>query len=172
MKDCSILLRIDNTTAISYINRMGGIQYPSLNSIDRELWQWCEARNIFVFASYIRSSANIEPDRESRRLKPETKWELADYAFQTIVKKISFPEIDLLIETTQNVKLLFLGVVTPKPSRSTLPLYLGNTYVFMLFRFFASYLKSCKKLWPIVQRVYSWFLCGIHNPGSLCFLHC
>lgn len=26
--DCHILLRIDNTTAISYINRMGGIQYP------------------------------------------------------------------------------------------------------------------------------------------------
>lgn len=26
--NCSILLRVDNTTAISYVNRMAGIQYP------------------------------------------------------------------------------------------------------------------------------------------------
>lgn len=31
-KDCEILVRIDNTTAIAYINRMGGVQYPELNS--------------------------------------------------------------------------------------------------------------------------------------------
>ncbi|KAJ8914637.1 hypothetical protein NQ315_015375 [Exocentrus adspersus] len=29
--NCSILLRIDNTTAVSYINRMGGIKYKHLN---------------------------------------------------------------------------------------------------------------------------------------------
>lgn len=37
--DCEILLRIDNTTAVAYINRMGGIQYPHLNSITRKIWQ-------------------------------------------------------------------------------------------------------------------------------------
>lgn len=31
--DCEILLRIDNTTAISYINRLGGIQYQHLHNI-------------------------------------------------------------------------------------------------------------------------------------------
>lgn len=41
-----ILLRIDNTTAISYINRMGGIQFPHLNNIAREIWQWCEERKL------------------------------------------------------------------------------------------------------------------------------
>lgn len=44
----SILCRIDNNTAISYINRMGGIQYPSLNAIVKDIWQWGEARNIFL----------------------------------------------------------------------------------------------------------------------------
>lgn len=27
LRKCEILLRIDNTTAIAYINRMGGVQY-------------------------------------------------------------------------------------------------------------------------------------------------
>lgn len=36
-KDCSMLLRIDNTTAIWYINRMGGIQYPKLTEITKNI---------------------------------------------------------------------------------------------------------------------------------------
>lgn len=32
-----VLLRVDNTTAISYINRMGGVQYPGLVTRAREL---------------------------------------------------------------------------------------------------------------------------------------
>ena len=38
----NILKLIDNMTVISYINRMGGIQYKHLNDIAREIWQWCE----------------------------------------------------------------------------------------------------------------------------------
>lgn len=43
---CEILLRMDNTTAIAYINKMGGVQHPNLHKIAKEVWQWCEARNI------------------------------------------------------------------------------------------------------------------------------
>lgn len=41
MSNCHILLRIDNTTAISCINKMGSIQFMHLNTITQELWQWC-----------------------------------------------------------------------------------------------------------------------------------
>nr|XP_015840264.1 PREDICTED: uncharacterized protein LOC107399100 [Tribolium castaneum] len=60
--NCEILLRIDNTTAIAHVNRMGGTKY--LNKVARSLWQWCEARNIWIFASYIESSNNKEADAE------------------------------------------------------------------------------------------------------------
>lgn len=46
---CEILLRIDNTTAISYINRMGSVQYPKLSKLCKEIWEWCEARHIWIF---------------------------------------------------------------------------------------------------------------------------
>lgn len=36
--NCEILLRVGNTTAISYINRMGGIQIPRLTKISRSIW--------------------------------------------------------------------------------------------------------------------------------------
>lgn len=96
LRNCEILLRIDNTTAISYINRMGGIQFPHLNTLSKHIWQWCEARNIFLFASYIKSNDNVIADAESRRLHADVEWELADYAFTAICKKFSiFPDIDL-----------------------------------------------------------------------------
>lgn len=92
--NCAILLRVDNTTAISYINRMGGIQFPHLTQLAREIWQWCESRNIWLFASYVNTRHN-RADIESRKINPDTEWELSDNAFQDIINLFGFPEIDL-----------------------------------------------------------------------------
>lgn len=92
--NCAILLRVDNTTAISYVNRMGGIQFPHLNNLSRLIWQWCEERNVWIFASYVNTKENIA-DSESRIINPDTEWELSDTAFQTIVGRFGQPEIDL-----------------------------------------------------------------------------
>lgn len=93
--DCEILLRIDNTTAIANINRMEGIQYPHLNSIARKIWQWCERRGLWITASDIASKENVEADQGSRTINIDTEWELAPWAFQTIVREFGVPEIDL-----------------------------------------------------------------------------
>lgn len=95
LADCEILLRIDNTTAISYINKMGGTQCVLLNEIARQLWHWCEDRRLWVFAAYIKSIDNSEADAESRRLKTELEFELPDWAFREIVIEFGEPEIDL-----------------------------------------------------------------------------
>lgn len=100
LTNCDILIRIDNTTAVSYINRMGGIQYPHLNSITREIWQFCEIRNIFLFASYINTKENIEADYQSR--KHTIEWELSDVAFQTIITEFGEPDIDLFASRTNS----------------------------------------------------------------------
>uniref|UniRef100_A0ABD2XG48 RNase H type-1 domain-containing protein n=2 Tax=Trichogramma kaykai TaxID=54128 RepID=A0ABD2XG48_9HYME len=94
-KNCSILLRVDNTTAISYINKMGGTRFAHLHSAAREIWQFCEERNIWIFASYISSSNNFEADEESRRVEPETEYSLSDSSFEVIIKRWNRPEIDL-----------------------------------------------------------------------------
>lgn len=92
---CQILLRIDNSTAVSYINRMGGIQFPHLTEITRKIWQWCESRRIFIYASYIRSEDNTTADAESRRNHPDIEWELETSAFNRLTATFGQPEIDL-----------------------------------------------------------------------------
>ncbi|XP_023316550.1 uncharacterized protein LOC106658044 [Trichogramma pretiosum] len=74
---------------------MGGTQFKHLNQIAREIWQWCEARNIIIIASYISSKNNVEADEESRKSKTEIEYELADWAFLKIVKIFGAPQIDL-----------------------------------------------------------------------------
>lgn len=92
--NCAVLLRIDNTTAISYINRMGGVQYPHLNSLARSLWQWCEERDLWIYASYVNTKEN-RADFASRIVNPDTEWALSDQAFQNVVQHFGQPDIDL-----------------------------------------------------------------------------
>lgn len=93
--DCQILLRVDNSTAVAYINKMGGIQYPHLTEITRNIWDWCESKNLFVFASYIKSRDNCVADYESRKTHPDIEWELSDWAFETLTCTFGYPNIDL-----------------------------------------------------------------------------
>lgn len=90
-----ILLRIDNVTAISYINRMGGIKFPHLNDLSRNIWHWCESRKLFIYASYIQSKQNTVADTESRKTHPDIEWSLTNNDFNLIVNKFGIPDIDL-----------------------------------------------------------------------------
>lgn len=95
LRNTNILLRIDNTTAIAYINKMGGVRFQYLNRLCYEIWQWCEERNLYIFASYIKSSENIEADFASRHLSLETEWELNVNYFDQITNSFYKPDIDL-----------------------------------------------------------------------------
>lgn len=95
LRDCRILIRADNTTAISYVNKMGSIRFPQLNLLARDIWQWCELRNIFLFASYINSKSNLQADAESRVVEEDTEWALSHEAFATIQRNLGPPDVDL-----------------------------------------------------------------------------
>ncbi|KAJ8913161.1 hypothetical protein NQ315_006079, partial [Exocentrus adspersus] len=82
--DCSILLRIDNVTAVACINKMGSVKYKALNNLAAEIWRWCESRNIYVFGSYINSADNKKADGLSRSKFNNTEFELNPRAFQRI----------------------------------------------------------------------------------------
>lgn len=102
LTNCQILLRVDNSTAISYINRMGGIQFPHLTQVAKDIWQWCENRKLFIFASYIKSADNKVADFESRRVHPDIEWELSNSAYQKIIAKFGTPQIDLFASRINN----------------------------------------------------------------------
>ena len=79
-----------------------GIRFENLNSMSKQIWQWCETRNIWIFASYISSKENFEADCESRRLEPETEYELSNLAFSKIIESFGKPDIDLFASRTNH----------------------------------------------------------------------
>ena len=44
-----ILLKMDNTSAVAYINKKGGTVSPALNHLNKEFWLWCMEREITAF---------------------------------------------------------------------------------------------------------------------------
>lgn len=66
----------DNTTAISYINNMGGIKSKKCNELAIEIWEWCIDRNIWLKCSHIPGKDNIEADRLSREFNDQVEWQL------------------------------------------------------------------------------------------------
>lgn len=74
---------------------MGSIKYPHLSNLAREIWCWCEDRNLFLYASYIPSAQNIVADRESRTISEETEWSLEQDYFVRIQSHFGPFDIDL-----------------------------------------------------------------------------
>lgn len=81
LRSCNILLRLDNTTAISYINRFGSVMFPHLTALAKEIWNWCEHHNLFIFALYIASVDNSVANFESRAVSVDTEWSLSQTTF-------------------------------------------------------------------------------------------
>ena len=70
----TVSLRLDNSTAIAYINNKGGTRFPHLLTLALEMWDWCQARDIFVIASHIPGRENVSADNESRVFKDMSEW--------------------------------------------------------------------------------------------------
>ena len=94
-RNCEILIRVDNTTALSYINKMGGSRYEKYNQLTAKIWKWAEKRHLWLFVSHIPGKENVEADKQSRIKNIDTEWELANFAYKRITINFGTPSIDL-----------------------------------------------------------------------------
>lgn len=145
--NCEILLRIDNTSAISYINRTGGTQYPHLSELARKVWQWCEKRKIWIYASYIPSAQNTEADLASRISNIDIEWELCNKSFQKINKKFGSFTIDLFASRL-NQKCTRFCSRYPDPKAMTVDAFTIRWTTEKLYAFppFALILRTLRKI--------------------------
>ena len=72
----SVLLRIDNTTAVAYINNMGGTVSAELVALAWSPWMWCLERNIRITAQYLPGVQNAIADAESWTTVDRFDWKL------------------------------------------------------------------------------------------------
>jgi len=93
----SILLRIDNTTAVAYINNLGGTDSKELVMLTRDLWIWCLERNIYITAVHLPGVLNTIANAESREILDKTDWKLNPMIFQKINNLYGPLDMDLFV---------------------------------------------------------------------------
>ena len=60
-----VLLKMDNSTSVAYVNNEGGTHSGLLMSLALEMWTWCLHRDILVTTQNVPWKENNEADRES-----------------------------------------------------------------------------------------------------------
>ena len=80
-----IRVMCDNTTAVNVINHMGTSHSDSYNSLAKEIWEWCIARDIWVSVTHIPGKQNLVADFESRRNQREAEWQLNKAALEKLM---------------------------------------------------------------------------------------
>ena len=75
---------IDNKTAISYINSMGG-RSLLCNQIARQLWVWCVQHGIWLSAGHIPGKQNVLADKESMGKRSDSECKLNSQLFECII---------------------------------------------------------------------------------------
>lgn len=78
----AVLLQLDNSTAVAYINNLGGTVLSALTSLAKSLWLWALERDIMVTAQHIQGVSNTAADKQSRLEKDRSDWMLAHEVFQ------------------------------------------------------------------------------------------
>lgn len=90
-----VRVALDNTTAVAYINAMGGMKSPYLNSLTKSIWQWCIDRDIHISAQHIPGRTNVSADFLSRNTSGNLEWSLNDSVYQQLTRLFFIPEVDL-----------------------------------------------------------------------------
>ena len=110
-----ILLEMDNTTAVAYVNRRGGTQSPSLSLLALELWSFLLTQGSWVTARHLPGVLNVEADAASRVFNLRTEWMLRKDVFQDIAHHFYLPEIDLFASRLNHQLPLYVSRL-PDPS--------------------------------------------------------
>ena len=90
-----IRIMCDNTTAIAYVNNMGGMQSADCNALAKEIWLFCNNKNIWLSAAFIPGRENKVADEKSRKINEHSEWQLNPKLFKEITTCFYKPEVDL-----------------------------------------------------------------------------
>ena len=96
----SILLRIDNVTAMAYVNKMGGTHSSSLSNLAVEVWKWCIATSIRIHAEHLPGKEHVQADWQSRHCRDSSDWKLDEEVFAKLDEVMGPFSIDLFASRT------------------------------------------------------------------------
>ena len=92
---CHVLIRTDNTTAMCYVNKQGGLSSPVLDRLACELTLWCAPRLMSIQAVHIAGLHNTGADLLSRGQPRYADWSLNPKVARQIWIRFGHPQVDL-----------------------------------------------------------------------------
>ncbi|CAM4735368.1 unnamed protein product [Leuciscus chuanchicus] len=90
-----VLVRSDNMSVVSYINRQGGLRSRNLHRLTERLLVWAQRNLLSLRAAHVPGLLNVGPDRLSRNNVPTGEWSLHPQTVQLLWKKFGRAEVDL-----------------------------------------------------------------------------
>ena len=97
LRDEGVPVMIDTTTAVTYINNIGGSHSLICNSLAREIWFWCIDRNLWISAAHLPGTSYVAADKASHVFCDQTEWKLHETIFASITAYFFRPKIELLL---------------------------------------------------------------------------
>jgi len=88
-------IHFQNTTAIRYLQKMGGTKSLELLNISKEIWKFLLFWGITITTEYLPSKLNVVADFESRRRMGSSEWKLCPDVFSRVCQLMGEPQIDL-----------------------------------------------------------------------------
>jgi len=113
-RDIHVHLRMDNTSALAYVTRMGGTRSPQLIQVACQLWDWCLQRGVTLSASHLPGLSNVVADFESREVRTSAEWKLHEDVFRFICSTLGACEVDLFATRLNNQLSAYISW-TPDP---------------------------------------------------------
>ena len=95
LSDAHVHLRIDNTAAVAYVNKMGGLHSKDLCQLALQVWDWCLSRNLTISEEHLPGSMNRLVDKESRTESDSSEWALHSQMFQKLMNMRGPCSVDL-----------------------------------------------------------------------------
>ena len=68
-----IRVQTDNTTAVAYVNNLGGVKSMECHKVAKAIWSWAIERQIHLSAEYLPGSQNTLADKASRVFDEKTE---------------------------------------------------------------------------------------------------
>ena len=114
VSDTHVRIRSDNMTAVACINKCGSVK-EALLDVSIAIFEWAEARGIYLSAAHIKGIHNTEADLLSRTGNIDTEWSLSPSIFNSLVSVFGVPQVDMFASRI-NFKLSSYFSWRPDPS--------------------------------------------------------
>lgn len=158
LKGCHAKVMSDNTTAIAYVNEMGGTKSVVCNSISIDIWNWCISNDIWITCVHIPGKNNVLADAASRNFNDRHEWKLNPEIFSKLCVVFGTPSIDLFASRL-NKQLDCFCSWTPDPEAEHMDAFTLNWAFFDLIYLFPPFSLITRCLQKIrEERAQGWII--------------